>query len=183
MDEPVANINKRAKNRQCFFRNQGPNYPVDDFPCFPEQEHSVCCKAGDACMSNGLCRAPGDLDLSAIRYTRGSCTDETCTGLVFYWFSPSQPLRFADIFVVKGRAAFAHRYANTVRVPTQAIHYDRLPINDQTKQQPTPRARLLFRSAMRNLGTAATATGRELIGGPAAIGIPRFLPRCPRLTP
>ncbi|KAM7192583.1 hypothetical protein V8F20_008792 [Naviculisporaceae sp. PSN 640] len=75
MEEPRGNITKRS-NRPCFSRRGRQIYT--DFACFPDNEHSVCCQEGDACMSNGLCRAPGDLEQSQIRYTRGSCTDETC---------------------------------------------------------------------------------------------------------
>ncbi|KAM7213604.1 hypothetical protein V8F06_010990 [Rhypophila decipiens] len=76
--EPNNNLTKRtARSKQCVFKDQSGSHP-DDFPCFPDQEDSMCCAKGHACMSNGLCRAPGDQANTRIRYQRGSCTDESC---------------------------------------------------------------------------------------------------------
>jgi len=43
-----------------------------DFPCFLEQNSSVCCLSGWACEASGLCRSPGSTDVSGL--VRGSCT-------------------------------------------------------------------------------------------------------------
>lgn len=113
MDGPKPNITKRkARNKQCVFPDER-SFPSGDYPCFPNNEDSMCCRAGDACMSNGLCRAPGDMSQNRIRYTRGSCTDCRTPVFLFFFFV------FADVFrAVKGIVALVHAYALIiVRVP------------------------------------------------------------------
>jgi len=64
-----------AAGKPCYFPD---GTLVGDFPCFPDQDESMCCYANHTCMSNGLCRWPDNQMPGQMRYIRGSCTDKQC---------------------------------------------------------------------------------------------------------
>jgi len=65
----------KAENQPCYFPDGSL---VGDFPCFPEQDVSMCCWANHTCMDNGMCRFPDNEMPGQMRYIRGSCTDKQC---------------------------------------------------------------------------------------------------------
>ncbi|KAI9669568.1 MAG: hypothetical protein M1817_004611 [Caeruleum heppii] len=58
----------------CFFPNGSRS--VLDVPCNPGQQDSVCCYSQEACLSNKLCKVAPTPLFPAVRYNRGTCTDQ-----------------------------------------------------------------------------------------------------------
>lgn len=65
-----------AAGKACYFPDG--TWAGGDYPCFPDQDVSICCYLGHTCMSNNICRWPDEGMPPPLAYIRGSCTDKTC---------------------------------------------------------------------------------------------------------